>query len=270
VIEVGEAKKKSKASGCLKIFFGIGASVVVLSQQMHFLPKAAPDPVSQAIDAADKQNLHIRLQGEAAVKAALRDPASADISGGFGWRRKGEDVACGYVNARNGFGAMAGRAHWVVTAGEVTIESPANASHVSALWNRLCVGHSDDLKSPPNEFLGVRLGSRPGAPLRAYDANRKVWVFGDTTKRAFLGVDMIEPTFTAGGGRIFGAQATASGKVAFDTLRRKLFAQFGVPTSDSPYQHPETKWDWGQHGAVIDLTYDSDHDRVTFAITRQE
>ena len=268
MIEAGDAKKKSKASGCLKIFFGIGASVFALSQLMHFLPKAAPDPVSQAIDAADKRNVHIRLEGEAAVKAALRDPASADFSGSFGWRRKGEDVACGYVNARNGFGAMAGRAHWVVTASEVTIESPANAGHVSALWNRFCIGHSDDLKSPPTEFLGVRLGSHPAAPLRAYDASRKVWVFGDASKRAYLGVDLIEPTFTTDGGRIFGAQATASGKAAFDTLRAKLFEQFGLPTSDSPYQHPETKWDWGQRGAVVDRTYDADHDRGTLAITQ--
>ena len=95
-------------------------------------------------------------------------------------------------------------------------------------------------------------------------------VFGDAGKRAFLGVDMIEPTFTADGGRIFGAQATASGKAAFDTLRGKLFEQFGVPTADSPYQHPETKWDWGEHSAVIDLTYDADHDRATLAITQKE
>ena len=81
---------------------------------------------------------------------------------------------------------------------------------------------------------------------------------------------MIESTFTVDGGRIFGAQATANGKAAFDTLRLKLFEQFGVPTSDSPYQHTETKWDWGQHGTVIDLTYDSDHDRATLAITRKE
>ena len=268
--EVGEAKKKSKATGCLKIFLGIGASVVVLSQLMHFMPKAAPDPVSQAIDAADKRNLHIRLQGEAAVKAALRDPASGDFSGGFGWRRKGEDVACGYVNARNGFGAMAGRAHWVVAAGEVTVEAPSNVGHVAALWNRLCVGHSDDLKSPPTEFLGVRLGSRPGALLRAYEGGGKVWVLVAPAKHAFMGVGMIEPTFTVDGGRIFGAQATANGKAAFDTLRLKLFEHFGVPTSDNPYQHTETKWDWGQHDAVIDLTFDADHDRAMLAITLKE
>lgn len=90
----------------------------------------------------------------AAVKERLRDPASAEFSDTFIVRASpGIDMpeyfaACGWVNARNGFGGMAGRSRFVVTHISKTEpigvqfepdgRAPGLAEVFSAQWERSC------------------------------------------------------------------------------------------------------------------------------------
>lgn len=77
---------------------------------------------------------------EAAVRARLRDPASAVFDGGFA---AGPTGACGWVNARNGFGGYAGRERYVVAAAGRTAVLEGDlpdARSFSALWHRACLG----------------------------------------------------------------------------------------------------------------------------------
>lgn len=73
------------------------------------------------------------------VRQHLRDPASATFSdivvhSGRGGR---SSVVCGRVNARNGFGGMAGLERFVV-GDTTTLESEVGADMMTQLWARTC------------------------------------------------------------------------------------------------------------------------------------
>jgi len=73
-------------------------------------------------------------------------------------------VACGYVNAKNSFGAMAGASPWLVIVETKTalIQTPENTGRFDPLWNKYCASPEDGnqpQRGPPDAFRGVKWNS---------------------------------------------------------------------------------------------------------------
>lgn len=87
-------------------------------------------------DAAQLQ-INLKLVGERAVKASLKDADSALFRNQF---NGGGKVPCGEVNAKNSFGAMGGfRRYVVATEAMVAIEGDnLSAKEFDKLWAKLC------------------------------------------------------------------------------------------------------------------------------------
>lgn len=247
---------------------GLGVFGAVVS---NFQPKPSTvptDEVQLAKEAADKRDNATLYAAKAAVARSMKDPRSAEFSNSFGWLKHGERVACGYINAKNSFGAMAGSTRWLVRAdrGVVLIRDMLNAEKFAPEWNRFCVGNPDDLKDEPTEFLGVSLRKTVPVSLKPYDTAGNVWVPKSAPAQDFLGVSM-EPSYMAERDIVKGVQATAKGQQAFGTLRTNLFRTFGVPVSDNGPQGQRTIWNWGPDRTVMQLTYARQQGQTTLSIT---
>lgn len=74
-------------------------------------------------------------QGLAAMKASLRDPSTAEISG----QQFGPDGAiCGYVNAANGFGGKTGAQRFIANGPSYVLEEQVDPSTMNQLWAKDC------------------------------------------------------------------------------------------------------------------------------------
>ncbi|UVO50177.1 hypothetical protein M0208_06450 [Sphingomonas sp. SUN019] len=80
-----------------------------------------------------------RAAAETLVKQHLRDPSSAEFSDVRVVPAAGNSpsVVCGKVNARNGFGGMAGTQRFVA-GGTVTVEGEIGTEAMTELWRRSC------------------------------------------------------------------------------------------------------------------------------------
>lgn len=76
---------------------------------------------------------------EELVRQKLRDPGSADFTGVTFKPAAGErpNIVCGKVNARNGFGGMAGLQRFVV-GGTTALESEIGVRDMDQLWMQFC------------------------------------------------------------------------------------------------------------------------------------
>lgn len=262
---------KGRSKGCLVAVIAIMALGIALSQRDMRAKPQQDDEVQKAMAAITSRDDHTLTAAKIAIKSAMKDPESAKFGDSFAWLKRGERVACGSINAKNGFGAMAGATRWIVRVDKsvALLKEPGNGATFAPMWNRYCVGAPDDLKAEPTEFLGVKLGSAIPAGLQAYDDSRRVWVLQDNKPREFFGTAIFEASFTADNGRVFGAQATAKGKPAYDELRRAMFKKYGPPTFDDPDDAPVVKWDWGPGETLIQLSFNSKRQQALLLITQQ-
>jgi hypothetical protein len=83
----------------------------------------------------------VMLQAEEEIRKRLKDGESARFYETT-WRRGSQEAVCGYVNAKNSFGAYIGRAPWVinVTEGSVRIIDKDSPMYAEALYNGFCGG----------------------------------------------------------------------------------------------------------------------------------
>lgn len=123
------------------------------------------------------------------------------------------------------------------------VRSYENGGQFVSAWNRYCVGTTDDMKAASVAFIGIQFGGRISPSLRPYDANKQVWLFRDETPRKFLDIPVIEPTFMTDNGRVFGAQATAKGRVLTRAFGQKMVDAYGIPSSDGGAEEPRMSWD---------------------------
>lgn len=117
--------------------------------------------------------------GENAIRSMMKDPDSAVFTETEGRIKGGMHVACGYVNGKNSFGALAGKAPWlvIVETKVAMIQSYDNQSKFNPLWNKYCVGPDDGSapkKSAPDTFRGVKWD----APLISAQKLRKTALKG--------------------------------------------------------------------------------------------
>lgn len=80
-----------------------------------------------------------RAAAKELIKQRLRDPNSAEFTDMrvIEARSGHPTIVCGHVNARNGYGGMAGRKRFVV-GGTVALEGEVSASDMDQLWARFC------------------------------------------------------------------------------------------------------------------------------------
>jgi len=81
----------------------------------------------------EKQNVIAVDNAEASVKSSLKDPSSAMFSGGF---VTSDGAVCGYVNAKNSFGAYSGNSRYISVGGNSSIDD--GSQDFNDLWLKLC------------------------------------------------------------------------------------------------------------------------------------
>ena len=121
-----------------------------------------PAPVSTTSTSTRQSEAYAAVVvGEKVIRSVLKDPDSAVFTESQGRIKGGMHVACGYVNAKNSFGAMTGRSPWLVVVENkvAMVQSSDNASKFIPLWNKYCAGPQDGdepQKSAPDSFRGVK------------------------------------------------------------------------------------------------------------------
>jgi len=110
------------------------------------------------------ENFDTKTLGEQTIRSILKDPDSGVFTESEGRVKDGKHVACGYVNAKNSFGAMAGKSPWLVIVETKTamIETDQNQGKFSPLWNKYCAAPEDSVqskKAPPDAFRGIKWDS---------------------------------------------------------------------------------------------------------------
>ncbi|EQB03678.1 hypothetical protein L286_11680 [Sphingobium sp. HDIP04] len=88
-----------------------------------------PSPEETAKNDQLMRDAQTRVRAERLVKSRLRDPSSAEFQH-FG-------NGCGLVNAKNGFGGMAGEQGFIVTSDGV-VALQGQSANFSKLWDAHC------------------------------------------------------------------------------------------------------------------------------------
>lgn len=142
------AKPKKKVPLWVKLLAG----VAVLHFGASVLNAATPPPApltseqiaqrDRLIEARerDRQNNRAVLDAMYYVRGILREPGSAEFSDVVAYRPfAGQDtvVACGRVNARNGFGGLTGPMAFVSFAGTASIDD--GSDEFARMWRETCM-----------------------------------------------------------------------------------------------------------------------------------
>ena len=94
------------------------------------------------------------------VSASLKDPASAQYEDVTYRKRRGLNVLCGRVNAKNSFGGYTGFRQFIAVNSLVQIHDVGQRGRWSATWNDLCL-HTDKDDPPAGSAPPNRTHLRP-------------------------------------------------------------------------------------------------------------
>jgi hypothetical protein len=121
-------------------------------------PSTQVQPANDAQEHRRNENFATKAIGEQAIRSMLKDPDSGVFTQSKGRLKDQIHVACGHVNAKNSFGAMAGASPWLVIVETKTamIATSENAARFNPLWNKYCVGPEGN---PPDSFRGIKWDS---------------------------------------------------------------------------------------------------------------
>ena len=207
-------------------------------------------------------------KAQAIIQQGLKDPNSAEFSDGYARIKKGQHVACGYVNAKNSFGAMAGASQWLVVPdrGIALVRGYENNGKFIGLWNAYCSGRDDRDKPIPAEIFGVRLSSKRPGYLRSFEGNADVLVFSRGKPTDYLGVPLRDAWFTGDRGRVVGGSASAHGPDAYDKWRGELLGRYGAPTSVGDGDRGILEWKRANAGAEAQLSYNPTTDQTLLTV----
>lgn len=190
------------------------------------------------------------------VSSALKDPSSAVFGDVWGMS---STVACGSVNAKNSFGAMAGRERFILDGGKVSFEhKEAGFDHH---WKKACVDRPH--VAAPESVAGIRWDSRPPSNLKQYapatDEGLAVYV-PKTSPNPLEGVSVAEADFTFDHHRLFGADFYIDGEARRDAILAAYLKRYGTPQAyDEGAGSFEWKW---PSGTSISIHYDANHGRT--------
>jgi hypothetical protein len=248
---------------------GVGLLAAIVGPHAGQSPASAASDKAvadlQAREVADDALLH---KAQAVIQQGLKDPNSAEFSDGFARIKKGQRVACGYVNAKNSFGAMAGASQWIVVPdrGIALVRGYENNGRFIDLWNTYCTGRDDRDRPVTAQIFGIRLGSRRPSNLMPFEGNTNVLTFSREKPTKYLGVPLRDAWMEAERGRVSGGSASASGSDAYDKWRAALLERFGAPTSAGDGDRGNLEWKRGAGSAEAQLSYNPTTDQTLLSI----
>jgi hypothetical protein len=250
--------------------FGLGFIGAVVEQQRSDASggNTASDEAIANLDARRQVDDDFVDKAQTVIQQSLKDPSSAEFSHGFARIKKGQQVACGYVNAKNSFGAMAGASQWIVLPhrGIAMVRGYDDNSKFIGLWNAYCTGLDDRDKPIAAQMFGIQFGSRQSSNLKPYEGSRgNVLVYSRGKPSEYLGVHLQDAWFEAQHGRIFGGSATAHGADAYDKWRAFLLGSYGAPTSVGFGDRGILEWK-RKVGAEAQLSYNPNTDQALLNI----
>lgn len=275
----------------LKWFLGVwavsAAIAAVVGVASH--PDAPPSPAEKAQRDREADDYAMKSLGEQTIRAMLKDPGSGVFSQSEGRVKDGLHIACGYVNAKNSFGAMAGNAPWLVIEERkiAMIANSENGEQFRRLWNTYCVGAEDGdqpQRGPPEAFRSIKWGS----PLPSKEKLQKSVLKGCASiveqKRftasascshmhidrdsmdlyaqrvnvpPIFGVPVSEQLLTWSGRKFWSGTIYIHGFKEADLakLRAALTAEYGPPTFSDDKVHL-SRWTWADKKIDISLHFD--------------
>jgi hypothetical protein len=192
------------------------------------------------------------------VPEAMKDPSSAKFGQVWGM---GKNVACGFVNGRNSFGAYAGERRFIFALGAVEFESETRgfAKH----WDTICVDKL--LSAPPTGAPGRRWGSAPGHDLKQYGSATDDGLTMFVPKQApppLEGVPVKQQDLQYDHKRLYAVDYYIEGDAGRDMVRGALIKKYGTPIAyneNTKYY----KWSWPLRRIEIVMSYETQFKRTT-------
>lgn len=180
------------------------------------------------------------------VPSALKDPSSAEFGRVWGMSAT---VACGFVNGKNGFGAMTGQTRFIFNDGRVSFEN--GAAGFARQWNATCVDKPQ--APPPTGAGGIRWGARPPSSLKQYaPATDGLAVYVPKTAPAPLeGGTVAEAGYNFDHGRLFGADFYIDGEAGRDAILAAYVKRYGTPQA---YDENAGSYSWKWPGSKVSVS----------------
>lgn len=192
------------------------------------------------------------------VPSALKDPSSAEFGDVWGMSAT---VACGFVNAKNSFGAMAGRSRFILDDGRVSMEN--GQAGFARQWNAKCV---DKPQAPPPSGAGtIRWGSRPPSSLKLFAPATGEGLAVYIPKAApepQEGVTVAEADYSFDHGRLFSANFYIDGESGRDAILAACVKKYGTPQAYDE-DAGSYSWKWPSSRISVGINYSAKHDRTT-------
>lgn len=204
---------------------------------------------------------HAVATAKSAVPEALRDPSSAKFGNVWG---VSAGVACGFVNAKNAFGAMAGQSRFIFDNGMVLFED--GQAGFARRWNATCISQP---KAPaPKGAGGVAWGARPPASLSQFapPVDGLAMYIPKETPEPFEGVSVAEADYSFERGRFYSANFYIDDAQRRDAILQTLVNKYGTPQAYDEGKYSYT-WCWKAEKVTLRLNYNPTDNRTTVNIT---
>ena len=146
-VSTSSSGKRSLASTLAKVVLGLLIANFILLIGFAITSPNSPRPASSKADDDLNAWRYSNIEwAKQVVAKALRDPDSAKfrdvtVVAPEHFDRKKPGTVCGYVNAKNGFGALTGYEPFIVMAGAIPILDD-HTNEFAKLWNQSCANKS--------------------------------------------------------------------------------------------------------------------------------
>ena len=247
------------------IGFGWLALIAVMMAISQPTPENGTATASQVdVDPQRVDKDRAAYMAKQAVPAAMKDPSSAEFGEVWGMSAT---VACGFVNGKNGFGAMAGQTRFIYDAGNIQFQE-SSANFVSN-WNELCV---DKPKvAAPTGVGGIKWGGKPTSALKPYmpETDDGLSLYVPIGKPEPLeGVPVAEANFNFDHKHLYLANFYLDGEAQRDAILRKLVDKYGTPQS---YDQAAGNYSWSwPKNMTIYVRFDAKDGRTTVTYNKEE
>ncbi len=227
-------------------------AIVVLQPKPLAPPPSDPAQEAKSTAAAEAQLI---------VQEAMRDPSSAQFGQIWGIA---PHIACGTVNGKNAFGAMAEEQEFIYALGSVEFDDRSRkfARH----WNSVCLDKL--LTAAPDGVMGLRWGSRPTAALTPYapPTNGLALYLAKAGAPPLEGVPVKEADFRFDHGRLYAGDIFIDGQDNRDAVKVALTKKYGTPLQADDQAH-RYQWGWPDRHVTIEMSFQEKPGRtqVTFA-----
>jgi hypothetical protein len=195
------------------------------------------------------------------VPKAMKDPASAQFGDVWGM---GKDMACGVVNGKNSFGAMAGQQRFIFASGSVEFDD--NSRRFGRHWNTLCVDKA--LSKAPVGVGQRRWGSSPSPDLKRFmptTSDKLDLYVPKGTISPFYGIPVREEDFRYDHRRLYAVDMFIDGEQEIQLIRDALVSAYGIPTSYDESAH-SYKWTWPNSHVTMTMDYQDSSKRTTVTV----